>query len=166
MLTSLLGLPPNAVVQRHPVPAPWKPVLQGDLGSPPSDHNFIMLHAAFRPSGGLLRGEDVAATMDERQRGDFVSLARLIVSRQIFSLQWNDTFWVPMLQFNPADLSLCHGPQQVMAELGSVFDGWTLATWYATPNSWLQGRKPLNLLDTHLDAVVQAARADRFVANG
>ena len=43
---------------------------------------------------------------------------------------------------------------------------WTIAIWFAQPNSWLADQRPVDLLHCNLAAVVQAARADRFVARG
>jgi uncharacterized protein (DUF2384 family) len=54
----------------------------------------------------------------------------------------------------------------VLAEFSTVFDGWRLAVWFAQPNSWLQDRSPVDLLESDLQAVRNAARADRFVSTG
>ncbi|MDM0059234.1 antitoxin Xre/MbcA/ParS toxin-binding domain-containing protein [Variovorax fucosicus] len=56
--------------------------------------------------------------------------------------------------------------QQVLAELVSVFDGWALAIWFVQPNPWLNDRSPVDLLGLNLSGVLEAARADRFVAAG
>jgi len=143
-----------------------KPALDGDIGSPPSDHDFIMMHAVYRASGGIARADELAGSLEEHACGDFVGLARLIVSRQIFSFQWHDSFWVPMFQFDRRSLHVKAGPRQVLHELTTVFDGWTLATWFAQPNGWLKEHRPIDLLDSKLAAVVEAARADRFIAAG
>jgi hypothetical protein len=87
-------------------------------------------------------------------------------SGDIFSFEWDDTAWVPMFQFEPLDLSIKPGPRRILSELESVFDGWMLAAWFAQPNSWLQGRRPVDLLDADCTAVSAAARIDRFIAVG
>ena len=37
--------------------------------------------------------------------------------------------------------------------------------WFAQPNGWLHGERPVDLLDAGLDRVLLAAGADRIVAN-
>jgi len=124
------------------------------------------LRAVFRRTGGLARGDDLARLLEDRQLGDFVSLARLIASGDVFGFEWQTMFWVPMFQFELNDLSLRWNAHSVAAELSGVFDGWRLAAWFAQPNSWLDDRSPVDLLNSDLTAVREAARADRFVAKG
>jgi len=136
------------------------------LDALPTERGFAALCAAYRSSGGIERGDDLARLLEEHQLGNFVSLARLIVTRELFCFEWRDAFWVPMFQFELRDLSIRPGPQRVLAELVSRFDGWSLATWFAKPNAWLDERRPLDLLDENLALVLQAAHADRFAAAG
>jgi uncharacterized protein (DUF2384 family) len=81
----------------------------------------------------------------------------------VFSFEWNDAFWVPMFQFERDTLSIRLAPRQVLAELAKAFDGWTLAVWFTRPSSALNGRRPIELLDIDLSAVLAMARTDRFV---
>lgn len=136
------------------------------LGVTPDSRGFAAVLAAFRTTGGTVRGDDLGRLMEDHRLGDFLSLARLIVSRQVFAFEWRDTFWIPMFQFDQRDLSVKKGSRQVLAELASVFDGWTLAAWFAQPNSWLKDRLPVDLLDSHPGSVLAAARVDRFIATG
>jgi hypothetical protein len=131
-----------------------------------SDRDFVAMQWACRPTGGLLRGDDLALLLQDRQRGDYVSLARLIVPGEIFSFEWHDTFWIPLFQFELKSLGLKPGPRQVLGELSAAFDGWSLAVWFANSNSWLNERRPVDLLDTDLASVLRAARADRYIAVG
>jgi uncharacterized protein (DUF2384 family) len=55
---------------------------------------------------------------------------------------------------------------QVAAELAGVFDARDLRSWLAAPNSSLDDRAPLDVLENDPGAVLQAARLDRFVARG
>ena len=64
------------------------------------------------------------------------------------------------------DLSVKPGPRHVLAELKPVFDNWELAVWFVQPNSWLQTKRPLDLLDVDFAGVLEAARAHRFSAAG
>ena len=140
------------------------PLLADEIGALPGDRGFAALCASYRATGGTARGDDLARLLEDHQCGDFAGLARLIVADEVFGFECRDTFWVPMFQFDLRDLSIKAGPRQVRAELGSEFDGWTLAA--ARPNSWLNDRRPVDLLDSNLPEVLGAARADRFIVTG
>ncbi len=139
---------------------------QGVLSDSPSSTGFVAMLAAYRATGGTARGDDLARLLQDRQHGGYVSLARLIATRKVFSFEWRNTYWVPMFQFDLSDLSIRPGPQQVMAELNAEFDDWRLAMWFTHPNAWLHDHKPVDLLHTELQSVIEAARADRFIAAG
>ena len=139
------------------------PAAGADLGSgPANDFDFIAMGTALRASGGLARGDELARLLKDRQRGDFVSLARLIASRQLFSFKWQQSFWVPMLQFETLDLSIRPAPQQLVLQLAPRLDGWALARWFALPHRGLAGRRPVDLLGSHLSELLALARADRI----
>ncbi len=132
----------------------------------PGDTGFIALCKAYRASGGIARGDDLAHWMVGRGQGGGLHLAALIVGGQAFSLEWRQTFWVPMFQFSPLQPAWGDGARQVLAELGTVLDGWQLAAWFVRGNTWLAGQRPLDLLASHLPRVLAAARADRYVIKG
>lgn len=142
-------------------------------------HAVVPLHwlstaAAFSGTGGLVNGDDLAELI--RHRCEVagwlpdslpVSLvARWIVSRAVVSLDspWGPLF--PLFQFDLPTASLVDGMALLMAELRPVFDDVELALWFVTPNDWLSGARPAVAMHQNFPAVVQAARADRFVAGG
>lgn len=133
-------------------------------GALPDDRDFRVMCSAYRASGGIQCADDLARMLEDHRCGDFVSLARFIARHDIFAFEWRETRWIPMFQFDPDDLSIRPGPQHVLAELAPVFDGLALAMWFAQPNGWLHGARPVDLLDTHLDRVILAAGADRSAA--
>ena len=132
----------------------------------PSSCGFAALLAAFHATGGTAKGDDLARLMADHGTGDFVGLARLIAAGDVFGFEWRGTLWIPMFQFEPRDLSINPASRAVLAELGSAFDGWARAAWFAQPNCWLQHRTPVDLLGTELSEVLGAARTDRFIAVG
>ena len=142
------------------------PAFDGPPPRGPCDEEFVALRDEYRASGGIERGDDLARWMEARSSGDFVSLARLIVGGQVFSFEWHHSFWIPMFQFELPTLRLRDGPRRVLAELAPAFDGWRLAQWFVQPNEALSARRPLDLVDHQLEAVLAAARTDRFVAIG
>jgi hypothetical protein len=132
----------------------------------PTRRGFSTLLAAYRGSGGTARGDDVARLLENHGLGDFVGLARLIACNDVFGFEWRSTLWIPMFQFDLNDLSVRPSAHRVLAELGDGFDGWGRAAWFAQPNSGLQRRKPVDLMEKELKEVLSAARADRIIAVG
>lgn len=132
----------------------------------PSDRDFIAMLSAYRATGGIARTDDLARMLNEHRRAGLDALAGLIAAGTVFGFEWGSDFWLPMFQFEPRDLSLKPAPRQVVAELADEFDGWGLAVWFAHPNCWLQDRRPVDLLNSQLSQVLEAARTDRFIAAG
>jgi hypothetical protein len=131
-----------------------------------SDAGFVALQNAYRSSGGLASGSELAARLHINGEGGYASLARWIVGHHVFSFAWHEDFWLPMFQFDPRDLSLRRGLRPVLAELVDVMDGWAMAAWFAQPNEALQGHSPVSVWASHWPDVFQAARLQRFVAKG
>ena len=136
------------------------------IGGVPNSAGVATLLAAFRITGGVARGDELAMMLEDLKMGNVASLGRALASGEVCSFQWRSAFWIPMFQFDLDNLAFKHGPRKILRELAGVFDGWTLTAWFAQPNTWLNGRKPVDLLGTNLPAVFEAARADRYVAVG
>lgn len=165
--TPALHWPPAA-----PPLAAWAAARAGGCCAPatadfrPGDAGFIALCTAYRGSGGIARGSDLAHWMAGRGEGDSRALAALIVGSQAFSFDWHGTFWVPMFQFSPLQPAWSAGARQVLAELAAVLDGWQLAAWFVRGNTWLDDQRPLDLLADQRARVLAAARTDRYVITG
>jgi hypothetical protein len=125
---------------------------------------FAALLVSFRATGGLVPGDALAKLLQDQGRGDTALLARWIVSGRVFGFAWSGDFWLPMFQFELHDMSLRRSVQQVRAEWGSDGSGWEMARWFAWPNFKLGGRRPVDLLEHDLPAVLGAARADHRLA--
>ena len=133
------------------------------------DAEFVELQSAYRPSGGLAHGDELAARLHVNGGGGYARLARWIVSRQVFSFSWNENFWLPMFQFDltdDADRTLRLDLRPVLSELADVMDGSALARWFAHPNDELQGSSPVAMCSSHWPEVHRAARLQRFAMNG
>jgi hypothetical protein len=114
----------------------------------------------------VLRADEVVG-LDGHPRGpDVATLARWIVKRQVVALEWQSQTWLPGFQFDPADMVPLPTLDAVLAPLRGVYDAWELADWFARPSNWLGDRPPIDLFASDLPAVIQAARADRFVFTG
>ena len=155
---------------RQPIPNPssaaLSPAADDAIEELPTSRGFAALLASYRASGGTARGDDVARLLEDHGLGNFMGLASLIATGEVFGFEWRNTIWIPMFQFDLHDLSVRPSAGMVLAELGVGFDGWARAAWFAQPNSWLQRRKPVDLMSNALPEVLTAARADRFVAFG
>lgn len=127
---------------------------------------FSALANAYRRRGGLATGDEVLRLMRGRVAQPISALARSMVSGQAISFSWQSCVLLPMFQFEPSTMSLRSGPRQVSLEIRGVFDDWDLAQWFVEPNSWLHDATPIDLMESDLAAVLQAARADRFIARG
>jgi len=129
------------------------------------DTDFAGLRSAYADVGGIASGDDLARVLEQSGRGSLAGLARKIVAGEIFGMEWRKAFWIPMFQFTE-ELLPKPGLKAVLAELASEYDGRRLADWFVEPNGWLEEARPIDVLDSNPDEVLQAARADRFVATG
>ena len=136
------------------------------MASPAYLQVFDNMMGVYQRSGGTATADELSVMMERKQQGNFISVARQIASRDIFSFEWQNHFWIPMFQFNPLDLSIKLEVRKVVYELTDVLDSWTLAEWFTAPNAWLEGGRPVDMVDSNFLTVLGAARADRFVATG
>jgi hypothetical protein len=162
---------PKLSMRERVAPSPWRASWPMHYPSPTplattSDAAFVTLQNAYRHSGGLANGNEVAARLHVDGAGGYARLARWMVGQQVFSFGWHDDFWLPMFQFDPHDMSLRPGLRLVLAELVGVMDGWALAHWLVQPNASLRGCSPLDVWATRGPDLLDAARQQRFVMKG
>jgi hypothetical protein len=124
-----------------------------------------MIHA-YRRTGGLVSCDHAAMLLGRHRDQPISMLARWIVARALVSFVWQSETLVPLFQFELVDMTLRRGVSEVIAELVGAFDDLELATWFTRPNCWLSDAPPLAVLETDQPAVLQAARADRYLARG
>jgi hypothetical protein len=141
-----------------------------DVGQVEAQHfegrQFATLQRAFAPTGGMVAAGHVEQLMRKHREQPISTLARWIVSRQVISFDWQAWTLLPLFQFDPLAMTVRPGVAAVVRELAGVFDGWDLASWFAHPNAWLDGRAPVDCLRADAESVIEAARADRFIAAG
>ena len=131
-----------------------------------ANHQFVAMLDAYQATGGVARVEEVVELFKSREGPSVGMLAAWIERREVICFEWHADIWLPWFQFHRIEL-LPH-PQltPVFAELTSVYDAWEMANWFARRNPWLADRSPVSALVSDLPAVLHAARADRFIANG
>jgi hypothetical protein len=134
--------------------------------SPGTQSRMATMVQFYERAGGLLRSEEVLFLLRRRSSQALSMLARWIVDQRAVTFEWQADRLVPMFQFDLADMSIRPEAAAVLAELAGVFDDGELASWFAEPNAWLKGRNPVDALEADAQAVLSAARADRFVARG
>ena len=130
------------------------------------DQEFIELLDAYRPSGGILRGDSL---LDRFGLDDFSALHRLardIASQNLLSFRWGGSIWLPVFQLDVSLLQPRVEVGHVLRELGDVWDGWEIARWFITADASLDGASPLAMLYERPEDVRDAARASRFVYKG
>lgn len=136
----------------------------GEIGDHPTGADFSALGAAYRASGGLARGDDLARLLAGRAIGSVASLGRMIERRQVFCFRWHAEIWLPMFQIDLRDASTVASLPPVLRELDRVFGPWDVAAWFVQPNELLGGARPLDGLATNPLALVDAARGERLLA--
>ena len=124
------------------------------------------LMETFEHHGGLLRCDQMVHLM--RKFGDqpMSRLARWIASREIVTVTRHCALFVPMFQFDSCVMEPQPRCRDTVLELGGAMVDEEVAVWFASPNSWLGGALPVEMLERDPDCVVEAARADRFVRRG
>lgn len=130
------------------------------------NNQFVDLLNAFRRSGGLARAPEVAGRFQCRGGLEVSPLSGWINKREVICIEWQSRQWLPLFQFNPVGLTLRAGLSTVLAELVGIYDDWQLATWFAQSNPWLADCTPADTLAVAAPQVLNAARAERFVAAG
>jgi len=130
------------------------------------DRQFLEMEQAFRASGGIAGGDELASRLRRRSEQPISMLARWIVERRAVSFPWRSQTLLPLFQFDLSTMTLRPAVVETVCELKDVFDDWDLALWFARPNAWLSDSAPVNLIEVDTAAVLNAARADRFIAQG
>lgn len=136
---------------------------------PPQEAEELALRRVidvYQRMGGLASGDQVASMLRCEQGQPISTLAKWIVSRKVISLVWKSQLLLPLFQFDRADMSPRAEVLAVAQELSRAFDDWELAAWFASPNSWLCDALPAELVLVDHARVMDAARADRFIALG
>jgi hypothetical protein len=129
------------------------------------DRQFVEMLNGYRSSGGLARLQELVCSNWSGKEVDIAMVASCISRRELICFEWQSHAWLPLFQFNGRDMAPHPQLLPVVQELSCIFDPWELAHWFSQPNPWLSDRAPADMLLTDLPAVLQAARADRFVAS-
>lgn len=130
------------------------------------DQQFIDMLDAFRPSGGLVPQAEVVQWLEKHRGPGAAQLQDWIGRRLVLCLHWQSQLWLPWFQFNRASCTPHVQLRTVLNELNAVHAPWEACRWFTLPNPWLGHRRPVNVLLHDLSGVLDAAHADRLIANG
>jgi hypothetical protein len=119
------------------------------------------LHDAYRRTGGMADRRELVRWMVDCGAGDAASLAGLLAGRAVFGFAADERYWLPMFQFDLADLSIRPAPTRVAAALGGALDGWLLAQWFAQPHPGLDDRRPVDVLNGDPARVLAVAAGEQ-----
>ncbi|MDB5955241.1 MAG: hypothetical protein JWP60_1849 [Ramlibacter sp.] len=136
---------------------------RGRAVHPRGIHQHLAMIQTYQRQGGLVSWDEAAMLLGRHRDQPISVLARWIVARDVLSFVWQTETLVPLFQFRIADMTLRGGAREVMAELAGAFDDLDLAAWFASPNCWLDNVAPVVVIETNQPAVLQAARADRYL---
>jgi hypothetical protein len=115
--------------------------------------------AALFEEFGALTSTEVAELAGSRARNKAALANRWKQEGRIFSVSHHGTTYYPAFQFDAQGR-----PRPVIAEimptLGSKSSDWELALWFTSNTGWLDGQRPVDLLETDSEAVAEAARSE------
>jgi hypothetical protein len=119
---------------------------------------LIEAKTAILNSGDFLPATEVAKLAGFSASNLSVQPNKWKRSREIFAIQHGREDYLPLYGLDPGD----HRPRKEMAEILQIFgeakDGWGLAFWFAGLNSFLDDRRPQDVLATDPEQVIGAAR--------
>lgn len=122
--------------------------------------------AVFRIHGGVAHAEEVVERLRKHCSQPMSKLARWIAGREVLIVESHGEVWLPLFQFDLNIGAIRTEAFQTITTLTPAFDAWELVSWFVEPNSWLGGDVPIRMFLHDACGVLQAARADRFVALG
>ncbi len=125
----------------------------------------LAIRKVFEAAGGWATGDEVASRMRTGLDQPVSALARLITTRRVVSFRCQADIVLPLFQFEPG-MRVRDDVANIIAELAPVYDDLELAAWFSRPNPWLENATPVEAISADLASVVNAARADRFIAAG
>jgi hypothetical protein len=111
-------------------------------------------------------GEEVALAMRRLHPQPLSMRARWIVGRELICFERRGATLLPDFQFDASTWLPRPCVRRVVRELRDVCDDVELASWFVSSNAWLEERTPAEAIETQPEAVLDAARADRFIAAG
>src|SRR5664279_6531996 len=119
---------------------------------------LIEAKTAILDSGDFLSATEVARLAGFSASNLSVQPNKWKRNREIFAIQHGREDYLPLYGLDPRD----HRPRKEMAEILKIFgdakEGWGLAFWFAGLNSFLDDKRPQDVLATDPEQVIAAAK--------
>ncbi len=112
--------------------------------------------AKFVQTCEMLDAEQVHELFGSSAKNRAALAARWRADGKIFAVEYKGRLLYPAFQFNPQGRPMAI-IGKVLAALGSAVGPWQTAIWFTASNAWLDGRKPVDLLDSEPAGVLDAA---------
>ncbi|MFK3768286.1 hypothetical protein [Pseudomonas putida] len=112
-------------------------------------------------SGGWLAWPELSALLPAvaEQRND--GTPDRYLDGAIFSINYEGVEYFPRFAIESHSLTIASlGMQRVIAVLATRMNGWAMALWFESSNSYLGGKLPKDIISSDPDAVVQAAQEE------
>jgi hypothetical protein len=110
--------------------------------------------------GGLLTSLEVAELAGSAADNKAQIAHRWRKEGRIFAVEHRGQTYFPALQFDPAT----GRPRDVVARLiktlAPYYQGWALALWFAGAHAWLDGKRPVEMLERDPGNVLDAAKKE------
>jgi hypothetical protein len=150
-----------SAVPSRPCARPARPLLWIDGARRPTE----VLHT-FERSGGMWTGVEVERMLQRRTARPISLLARWIVDSLVISVAWRGDYLLPAFQFDVANATVRRPVFALLEALDGTLKDLDLAAWFASPNEWLDGVAPVDMIDRDPEAAIDAAFAERRAARG
>ena len=106
---------------------------------------------------GLLSGAEVAALAASNSGNASAMASRWKAEGKVFTVGPTGGQRFPGFQFGKDDGRPLPVIAQVLAVFGEQLSGWELALWFTGSNGWLGGERPVDVLDSDPELIVDAA---------
>jgi hypothetical protein len=128
-------------------------------GAAPEEQNLdkdsLAWRRAFVSNYKCLTAEAVANESGNTARNRSAIASRWTTEKKIFSVRFENKTFYPKFQFK--DGSPIPAIGEVLELFPGHFTGWDIAFFFTSPNSYLSGRKPVDLLRTDPERIVALA---------
>ncbi|MDW5318558.1 hypothetical protein [Rhizobium sp. PL01] len=98
--------------------------------------------------------KDLAEVAGHGSKNKSMTASRWKMKAKVFSIKHGGVEYFPAFQFEEGQP--IESVAKVLALLGEKKSGWQLAFWFTSPNGWLAGKRPVDVLKDG-DAVISAA---------
>jgi hypothetical protein len=133
---------------------------------------YRAMENAFSSTGGIVSADEVVTRLGRHTDQPISQLARWIVDHAVLSFPWRTRTMLPLFQFqfqfqfHLASITIHPTVTAVIGELVPVLGDWDISVWFAEPNAWVSDTAPVEAIDRDVHAVLDAARAERYLARG